>query len=403
MSPPEPSTGDRATVSPLQGIRVLEMGHYIAVPFCAQILADQGADVIKVEPPTGDASRGQEAYSYDDLYYHALNRNKRSVKLDLKQPDEQARLAGLIRTADVLVTNYAVGVPERLGFGYEQVRAINPNTVYVQSTGFGIDSPYARRLAFDGIIQAMSGLMHLTGEPDGQPMLAGVFVPDHVTGLYAALAVMFGLSRRQATGTGNFTDLAMFDVMTSFLGPTIAEVLQLGEQPRRVGSRVRRSYAGTYPASDGDVYLAPLPQRMWANLAALIDRPELLDHFPDPAAPDTRLEHRERLDGLIAEWTSARTVAEIEEAMREIGVACSAIFSVEQLTEDEHISHRGMIRSIPRQGGDGGRIYVPGSPLPVVESTYDHAPPTIGQHNAELLDEPADRPVAEASPRSTDA
>lgn len=385
MSRPEQGAGGRAAVPALQGIRVLEMGHYIAVPFCTQILADQGADVIKVEPPSGDASRGQEPYSYDDLYFHALNRNKRSVMLDLKQPGEQARLAELIRTADVLVTNYAVGVPERLGFGYEQVRALNPNTVYVQSTGFGIDSPYAKRLAFDGIIQAMSGLMHLTGEPAGQPMLAGVFVPDHVTGLYAALAVMFGLARRQATGTGNFTDLAMFDVMTSFLGPTIAEVLQLGERPGRVGSRVRRSYAGTYPASDGDVYLAPLTQRMWAGLAELIGRPELLDHFPGPAAADTRLEHRDRLDGLIAEWTSRRTVVEIEEAMREAGVACSAIFSVERLTQDEHIAHRRMIRSLPRQGGAGGEIYVAGSPLPAVESTYDHAPPTIGEHNRELL------------------
>lgn len=402
MSRPEPTSGEPVTVPPLQGIRVLEMGHYIAVPFCTQILADQGADVIKVEPPGGDASRGQGPYSYDDLYFHSLNRNKRSVKLDLKQLEEQARLAELIRTTDVVVTNYAVGVPERLGFGYEQVRAINPMAVYVQSTGFGIDSPYAKRLAFDGIIQAMSGMMHLTGEPTGQPMLSGVFVPDHVTGLYAALAVLFGLARREATGTGSFTDLAMLDVMTSFLGPTVAEVLQLGERPGRVGSRVRRSYAGTYPACDGDVYLAPLTQRMWANLAALIDRPELLDHFPGPESPDTRLEHRDRLDGLIGEWTGARTVAEIEEAMRDVGVACSGILSVEQLTRDEHILHRKMIRAVPRQGGEGGEIYVAGSPLPVVECAYDHAPPTIGQHNAELLDGPTERPVVESSPRSTD-
>ncbi|MCC6223511.1 MAG: CoA transferase [Thermoleophilia bacterium] len=394
MSPPGPDVGGAASKSPLEGIRVLELGHYITVPFCTQVLADQGADVIKVEPPTGDSSRGREAYSYDDLYFHALNRNKRSVMLDLKQPPERDRLAGLIRTADVVVTNYAVGVPERLGFGYEQVRAINPNVVYVQSTGFGIDSPYARRPAFDGIIQAMSGMMHLTGEPDGQPMLAGVFVADHVAGLYAALAVMFGLARRQRTGTGNFTDLAMLDTMASFLGPAIGEVLQLGERPRRVGSRVRRSYAGTYPGSDGDVYLAPLPHRMWANLAALIERPELLDDFPDPAAPDTRLENRDRLDGLISQWTSARTVAEIEEAMRQIGVPCSPIYSVERLTEDEHISHRRVIRGIPHLGGGDGRVYVPGSPLPVAESSYDRAPPTIGQHNAELLDAVPGGPAA---------
>lgn len=376
------------TAPALAGVRVLEMGHYIAVPFCTQILADQGADVIKVEPPAGDSSRGSEAYSYDDLYFHSLNRNKRSVMLDLKQPAEQARLAGLIRTADAVVTNYAVGVPERLGFGYEQVREINPRVVYVQSTGFGVDSPYAKRPVFDGIIQAMSGLMHLTGEPDGPPMLAGVFVPDHVTGLYAALAVMFGLARREATGTGNFTDLAMYDAMISFLGPTIAEVLQLDLHPRRVGSRVRRSYAGTYPARDGDVYLAPLTHRMWSQLATLIERPELLDHIPPAAPADTRLAQRQRLDGLIAEWTAARPVAEIEAAMGQIGVPCSPIYSVEQLTRDEHVAHREVIRSIPRLGDEGGRLFVAGSPLPVVESTYDRPPPTIGQHNAELLPDP---------------
>ncbi|QXJ25631.1 CoA transferase [Actinomadura graeca] len=371
------------SAAPLSGIRVLEFGHYIAGPFCSQILADQGADVIKVEPPEGDASRGTEPLSYNDVYFHALNRSKRSVMLDLKSDGGQESLLTLLRSADVVVTNYAVGIPERLGFGYDRAREINPRLVYVHASGFGNDSPYARRPAFDGIIQAMSGLVHLTGEPDGTPMQAGLFVPDHVTGLYAALAVMFGLSRRQATGEGSFTDLSMLDSMMSLLGPCLAEALQLGVSPTRVGSKVRRSYAGTYTASDGYVYLAPMTLRMWTALAGVVEAPRLLAYFTGAGA-DTRLDHRDDLDGVIEEWTRAHPVAEVVARMGEVGVPCSPIFSVDTLVSDPHVRHRGMVRSIPLESGSG-EVVVPGSPLPVVESAFTTGPPSVGQHTEEIL------------------
>ncbi|WP_131735494.1 CaiB/BaiF CoA transferase family protein [Actinomadura roseirufa] len=371
------------STAPLSGIRVLELGHYIAGPFCGQILADQGADVIKVEPPEGDASRGTERLSYNDVYFHALNRNKRSVMLDLKSGGGQEALVTLLSSADVLVTNYAVGIPERLGFGYERAREINPGLVYVHASGFGNDSPYAERPAFDGIIQAMSGLVHLTGEPDGTPMQAGLFVPDHVTGLYAALAVMFGLSRRQATGEGSFTDLSMLDSMVSLLGPCMAEVLQLGVSPTRVGSKVRRSYAGAYTASDGHVYLAPMTMRMWTALAGVVEAPSLLPFFTAPAA-DTRLEHRDELDPVIEEWTRGHPVAEVVARMGEVGVPCSPIFSVDAVVSDPHVRHRAMVRSIPLEGGSG-EVFVPGSPLPVVDAAFATGPPSVGQHTAEIL------------------
>ncbi|RKS68374.1 CoA:oxalate CoA-transferase [Actinomadura pelletieri DSM 43383] len=369
--------------APLSDIRVLEFGHYIAGPFCSQILADQGADVIKVEPPEGDASRSTVPLSYNDVYFHALNRNKRSVMLDLKSESGQESLVPLLRTADVLVTNYAVGIPERLGFGYEQVREINAGLVYVHASGFGNDSPYARRPAFDGIIQAMSGLVHLTGEPDGMPMQAGLFVPDHVTGLYAALAVMFGLTRRQSTGEGSFTDLSMLDSMMSLLGPCLAESLQLGVSPMRVGSKVRRSYAGTYTAADGYVYLAPMTLRMWTALAGVVDAPQLLPYFTD-ADTDTRLEHRDELDRVIEAWTRAHPVAEVVARMGEVGVPSSPIFSVDALAADPHVRHRGMVRSIPMESGSG-EVIVPGSPLPVVDSAFASGPPSIGAHTEEIL------------------
>ncbi|GAA4233732.1 CaiB/BaiF CoA-transferase family protein [Actinomadura meridiana] len=369
--------------APLSGIRVLEFGHYIAGPFCSQILADQGADVIKVEPPEGDASRGTETLSYNDVYFHALNRNKRSVMLDLKSDGGQEALVTLLRTADVLVTNYAVGIPERLGFGYAQVREINPRLVYVHVSGFGNDSPYAKRPAFDGIIQAMSGLVHLTGEPDGMPMQAGLFVPDHVTGLYAALAAMFGLSRREGTGEGSFTDLSMLDSMMSLLGPCLAEALQLGVSPMRVGSKVRRSYAGTYTASDGYVYLAPMTLRMWTALTNVVEAPQLLPYFTDPDT-DIRLDHRDELDRVIEKWTRAHPVADIVARLGEVGVPCSPIFTVDALAVDPHVQHRGMVRSIPLESGPG-EVFVPGSPLPVIDTAYSAGPPSVGQHTGEIL------------------
>jgi crotonobetainyl-CoA:carnitine CoA-transferase CaiB-like acyl-CoA transferase len=225
-------------VSPgaLEGIRVLGVEHFISGPFCTQILADQGADVIKVESPHYDQRNG---------YFHTLNRNKRSVVLDLRTPFGQQAMHELVKTADVLITNFAAAVPAKLGFGYDQLREINPRLVYVHITGFGRNTPYQDRPAFDGVIQAMSGLMHLTGEPDGPPMLAGIFVPDHLTGLYAALATSFALQRRALTGEGSFTDLAMLDCLMSFQASSFQEVLNWGESPatdRQPGAWLVRQY-----------------------------------------------------------------------------------------------------------------------------------------------------------------
>ena len=367
-------------VSPgaLEGIRVLGVEHFISGPFCTQILADQGADVIKVESPHHDPRNG---------YFHTLNRNKRSVVLDLKSDDGRTAMHALVRTADVLVTNFAAAVPAKLGFGYEQLREINPRLVYVHITGFGLNTPYQDRPAFDGVIQAMSGLMHLTGEPDGPPMLAGLFVPDHLTGLYAALATSFALHRRQLTGEGSFTDLSMLDCLISFQASSFMEVLTMQESPQRIGSRVRGSFASTYQAADGYVYLAPLTAQMWEGVAAVIGQPWLLDYFSTGSGGvDTRLDHREKLDAAIESWTKARTVEEAVSALQAAGVAASSIFSIEDVIADEHIAARGMIRTVPDLNGVD-RVYVPGSPLPVVEHAFDVAPPDAGADTEAILAE----------------
>jgi CoA:oxalate CoA-transferase len=362
----------------LHGIRVLGVEHYISGPFCTQILADQGADVIRLESPAADPRNG---------YFQTLNRNKRSIVLDLQQAEARTALDRLIETSDVLVTNFGPGVPDRLGFGYPQAAALNPRLVYVHVTGFGSNSPYSKLPAFDGVIQAMSGLMDLTGEPEGTPMLSGLFIPDHLTGLWAALSVAFGLLRRSQTGTGSFTDLSMLDGMLAFHASSFMEILDHGGTLNRVGSKVRGSYASTYPSKDGWVYLAPLTHRMWQALTEVIGHPELVSYFPGPTLlTDTRLKHREFLDARVAEWTQAHDSAEIVASMRAVGVAAAPINTVSDLLSDPHLAAREMLRTIPDVRGRG-ILHVPGSPVPSVAASFTVPPPDIGEHTEQILRE----------------
>lgn len=371
---------------PLAGVRVLELGHYIAAPFCTQILADQGADVIKVEQPGGGPRRNSDPVLNKGGYFNMLNRNKRSIAVDLKSESGRQLLDSLVEHSDVLVTNFAAGVPQRLGIGYERLSQVNRRLVYVHATGFGNDSPYSQKPAFDGIIQAMSGLLHLTGQEDGPPVLAGVFVPDHVTGLYAALAVMFGLRRRDITDEGSFVDLSMLDSMLTLLGATLSEVADLHESPHRTGGRVRRSYAGIYSASDGFVYLAPMAPKMWEGVASVVQAPELLDFYSTkPGTTDQRMPERDRLDAIIDRWTSSATVEEVVERMSAAGVPCSPIMSIEQIVADPNVAHRHMLQRVPVEGGQ--YVTVAGSPLPVDESTFSIHPPRAGEHTEEIVTE----------------
>ncbi|HEY1822409.1 MAG TPA: CoA transferase [Trebonia sp.] len=374
------------TKGPMSGIRVLEFGHYIAGPFATQILADQGADVIKVEPPGGGPRRNSDPVLNKGGYFPMLNRNKRSIGVDLKSDRGQEIVDALVRSADVLVTNFGNGVPEKLGLGYERLSKVNPRLVYVHVTGFGHDSPYATKPAYDGIIQAMTGLMHMTGEASRPPALSGVFVPDHVTGLHAALAVMFGLRSRDVTGQGTYTDLAMFDAMLTFLGALPSNVVDFGEHPERTGGTVPRSYAGVHPASDGWIYLAPMAPRMWEGVASAIGDPSLLEFYSAaPGAVDRRIAHRTELDAKIDDWTSKHTIEEIDQAMAARDVACSPIFDIERVVADPNVGHRQLLRTVTMHGGHDRTVVA--SPFDVDEATYAAAPPLAGEHTAEILTE----------------
>ncbi|HWU07622.1 MAG TPA: CoA transferase, partial [Streptomyces sp.] len=373
----------------MPGLRVVTVEHFIAGPFCTQLLGDQGADVIRVESPAGSNRGG---------YFPTLNRNKRSIVVDLKSEKGLETLHALIKTADVFVTNLGAGVPARLGFDYDRLSQINPRLVYAHITGFGQDSPYRDIPAFDGVIQAMSGLMDLTGEPDGAPMLSGVFVPDHLTGLWAALAVNNALLKRHNTGHGSYIDLSMLDCLMSFHATGFSEVLKEGKTLTRIGSRVRGSYASTYRASDGYVYLAPLTARMWQGVARVIGKPELLDYMGETPESDDRLQHRDMLDALIEGWTSKHTVSDVVEQMRAVGVASSAVHTMDEVVADPHLEVRNMLRTVPDLSGEG-EFPVPGSPIPSLDETFSKKPPRLGEHTEEILAELGLAPAGAAGQR----
>ena len=373
-------------MSALTGTRVLEIAHYVAGPQCGQILADHGADVIKIEPLDGEAGRRaapvHEGVSY---YFAANNRSKRGITVDLRGARGQDVLHDLLRETDVLVTNYANGVPERLGFGFDEVHRINPRTVVVHVTGFGGTGPYSSWVAYDGIVQAMSGFADLTGEPDGGPTIAGPFVADNITAMQAAMAVTLGLLARDRTGRGQLVDVAMLDAMFPLLAHHVPVAAEGAGRPARWGSTLPTSYAGLYPTADGWMYIAPLTPRMWEAFSTRLGHPEWAER--EAAERGWRMGERAKIDTVVAEWTTTLPKAEAVALLQADGVACGPVQSVPDLLSDPQVRHRETAVEVPL--GDDRRVRMPGPALRLTDTpaAAPQAPPRLGEHTEEILRE----------------
>ena len=372
-------------VSALDGIRVIELGHAISAPHCAQILADHGADVIRIEPPGGDRTRGALPVEHgDSLYFAAHNRGKRSIVVDLKHPQGLDIALALLSTADVLVTNYSAGVPDRLGIGYGVVSQRNPRLVFVHITGFGSHGAGREYGAYDGIIQAMSGVPSLTGQPGGPPMFTGAFVADHLAATQAAVGALLGLARRGITGTGSFVDVSMLDGYLTTLAHHVGSALDAGEVPEANGNMVPTAFANTFPAADGLVYLAPLSPAAWQALCEVIGAPQwLADAEPRWRIRDGRAE----AERVVAEWTSGRKRREIIDQLRAAGVPCGPVNNVaEAVTDPVHEGRDPVLRVLMPSGR---QVHVPGpevrldDPEPAGQPTI----PAPGEHTAQVLAE----------------
>jgi crotonobetainyl-CoA:carnitine CoA-transferase CaiB-like acyl-CoA transferase len=375
---------------PLDGIRVLDVSRYIAGPYCAMLLGDMGADVIKVEPP----GRGENSRAFgpfvegESLYTMVFNRNKRSLTLDLRSERGKEVFKELLGKADVLVENFVPGTLEKMGFGWDTLRGINPRLIVTRISGFGQTGPLSRKPCFDVIAQTMSGLMDITGEAGGRPTMAGTYVVDYSTGLYATIGTLGALQARHRTGTGQVVDVALLDSALSMLMTAIPEQMLLGRTMTRRGNRDRYGApANTFPTSDGAwVHLATAGEPMFRALMQTMGRPGLADD-PRFRDNDARMANVEALEALIAAWTATLSAAQLLDALQVIGVPSAKVARVSDLVENPQLAHRGQILAMEHP--KAGTVPMQGFSVQFGESPMrlERAPPTLGQHTEEVLAE----------------
>ncbi|CAG2146768.1 Acetyl-CoA:oxalate CoA-transferase [Cupriavidus yeoncheonensis] len=338
---------------PLHGLKVLDFSRVLAGPFCSAMLADAGAEVVKIEPFEGDDYR-QMGLQVDgrSANFAFVNRGKRSVRLNLKQAGAQAVIARLARWADVAIENFTPGVADRLGIGYATLSVLNPGLVYCSISGFGQEGPWAKRPAYDTIIQALSGLMDVTGAPDGEPTLVGESVADVAAGMFASWGVMAALWQRERTGRGRHLDVPMYDCLLSMM-PTLVSRVAAGAAAARVGNRHANSAPfGAFRAADGLFVLAVANNRLFARLAQALGTPELAA-MPAFATNQARKQHEAELAARIEAWAATLSAGEAVRRLAEAGVPAAPVLPVAASLDSEHARERGLL--VQRQGAGGAR------------------------------------------------
>jgi len=366
----------------LTGVRVLDFSRVLAGPFATALLADVGADVIKVEPPQGDDYRHIGPFvDGESALFMTANRGKRSAVLDLKTSEGVRHALELAAMADVVVENFRPGVADKLGIGYAALSAVNPRLIYLSISGFGQSGPMRDRPAYDLIVQAMSGLMSITGDPDGPPTMVGESFGDLIAGLYGSWAVTSALWRRERTGQGCFIDLAMFDALFSLLPTNVCRYLATGQVPQRVGNRHALSAPfGVYRTSDGYVAIAVLNEKLFERFAVTIGQPELATD-PRFGSDPERAANEPALRAAIEGWSSNLSSVEAAARLSEAGIPVARIMNVAEAVNSEQASERSLFR----RGG-------PSLPLPeqpVHFSGYTRGRPVsvpkLGEHTEEIL------------------
>jgi crotonobetainyl-CoA:carnitine CoA-transferase CaiB-like acyl-CoA transferase len=368
--------------APLAGLKVLELARVLAGPWAGQILADLGADVIKIESPAGDGTRlwgppwvEREEGDREAAYYHAANRGKRSVIADFKNADDLRRVRELAAGADVVLENFKTGTLARFGLDFASLEALNPRLVYCSITGFGQTGPRASEAGYDFVIQAMSGFMALTGEPAGQPMKMGISISDLTCGLYSVIGIQAALAMRERTGRGQHVDMALLDCSVGLLASQATHYLTTGENPPRMGNEhAQVSAYGVFPVADGEVVLAPANDGLFRKLLALLGREDLLGEEKF-GSNEARLANRAELDAMIAAETRKWQLDELLADCAEDGIPAGRVNAIDAVFEDPQVRARGM-----RIDLDG----IPGVRSPFTfsegELALDHPSPRKGEH-----------------------
>ena len=381
---------------PLAGVRVLELARVLAGPWAGQLLADLGAEVIKVERPgSGDDTRawgppfvqGRNGEPLGSAYYHATNRGKRSIIADFDTQAGQDLVRALAREADVVIENFKLGGLKHFGLDYESLQAINPRLVYCSITGFGQTGPYAPRPGYDFLIQAMGGIMHITGEPEREPMKIGVAFADVFTGLYAAIAIEAALIERSRSGLGQHIDMSLLDVMVGVLANQALNYLVSGVSPRRMGnSHPNVVPYQVFPTADGHVVIAVGTDAQFLRLCEVLVLPELA---ADPRFQSNagRVTARAELVASIAARTIRLTRAELLSALERAGVPTGPIHDIAEVFSDPQVVARAMRLELPAPDAAAGTV--PGVRTPITFSrtplSYEQASPRLGADTEALL------------------
>lgn len=382
---------------PLQGLRVLELARILAGPWIGQTLADLGADVIKVEAPVGDETRrwgppflrNSDGSWADAAYFHCCNRGKRSIVANLRTDEGRGYVRCLARRADVLIENFKVGGLAKYGLDYSSLREINPRLVYCSVTGFGQDGPYAARAGYDAMIQAMSGIMDLTGERDGAPQKVGVAFADLFAGLYGVVAVQAALAQRERTGRGQQVDVALFDSMVGVLANQALNYLVSGEVPRRMGTAHPNIVPyQVFEVSDGHIMLAVGTDMQFSVVCEILDEPQLVTdaRFHTNA---NRVMHRDELIPRLASAFKKFTRSDVLGLLEGRGVPAGPINSLAEVFVDPHVLYRNMRVDLEAPYLMGGQVPAVRTPLRFSDASLAlrRPAPRLGEHTSEVLSE----------------
>jgi crotonobetainyl-CoA:carnitine CoA-transferase CaiB-like acyl-CoA transferase len=372
--------------APLDGVTALDLSRFIAGPFCAQMLGDMGAKVIKVERPGGEDARHHEPFFMGaSIYTMIFNRNKHAITLNTRHKAAKEILESLISQSDVLVENFRPGTLTEMGFGYERLRELNPRLIVTSISGFGQTGPLAQRALFDAIAQAMSGLMSLTGK--GEPTLTGTFIADYVAGLHGVIGTLLALQRREKSGQGQVVDVASLDALFSCLSTYPSAFAMLGQTPMRFGSRdPLTGPANVFKASDGYLYLHAGTNPLFPRLCGAIGRPDLAVN-PNYRDVPGRMRNIEALEAIVGEWTGARSLEEAGSVLTKAGIPCGPVSTIADVVTSPQIAAREMMLDVEHP--ILGALKLPGIPVKLSESpgALRKAPPLVGEDNERIYGE----------------
>jgi crotonobetainyl-CoA:carnitine CoA-transferase CaiB-like acyl-CoA transferase len=379
-----------APIGPLSGLRVLDLTRVLAGPTCTQMLGDLGAEVIKIErPEAGDDTRGFAPpfvpNTKESAYFVGVNRNKKSVTLDIAKPEGQAIIHKLLEHCDILVENFKVGALAKYGLGYEQLAKTHPRLIYCSITGFGQTGPYAPRPGYDALIQAMGGVMSLTGEPNGSPQKVGVPVADLFAGLYGCIGILAAVNHRNSTGQGQQIDIGMLDTHVAWLANQGMNYLATGENPVRLGNQHPNiAPYQEFPTKDGYLILAVGNDPTFERFCKAFGQEALLAD-PRFATNPIRVQNRQLVTDTLTPVMKSKTTAEWIDALEALKIGCGPINTLEQVFADPHVQAREMVVEMAHGSGETVKVIANPVKLSATPPSYRSAPPVLGEHTEDVL------------------